>query len=87
MEWMKVSKLVAMNLNWVRGEDARFKSILKELKQGADINEAIQLIRCACGKTYVLQDGGHRISAAFKIYQDTGKDIDIPVNLFQSSIP
>ncbi|WP_281543616.1 hypothetical protein [Grimontia sp. SpTr1] len=87
MELMKVSKLVAMNLNWVRGEDARFKSILKELKQGADINEAIQLIRCTCGKTYVLQDGGHRISAAFKIYQDTGKDIDIPVNLFQSSIP
>ena len=87
MEYMKVSELVSLDLNWIQGEDARFKSILRELRKGADINDAIQLIRCACGKTYVLQDGGHRISAAFKIYQDTGKDLNIPVNLFQSSIP
>ncbi|WP_251880404.1 hypothetical protein [Grimontia kaedaensis] len=45
------------------------------------------MVRCTCEKTYVLQDGGHRIIAAFKIYQDTGKDLDIPVNLFKSSIP
>ncbi|MEZ8142990.1 hypothetical protein A1OO_12495 [Enterovibrio norvegicus FF-33] len=87
MELIPVSELVKMDLQWLRGDDARFKSVLKSLKSGDSIKEAIQLIRCACGKTYILQDGGHRISAAFKLFQDTGQDLPIPVSIFQSNIP
>ncbi|WP_028023971.1 hypothetical protein [Enterovibrio calviensis] len=87
MEFIPVSEIIKMDLHWLRGEDSRFKSVLKSLKQGEGINEAIQLIRCACGKTYILQDGGHRISAAFKLFEQTGKDLRIPVSIFQSDIP
>ncbi|WP_407333490.1 hypothetical protein [Enterovibrio sp. 27052020O] len=87
MELIPVSELVKMDLHWLRGEDNRFQSVLKSLKQGEGIKEAVQLIRCACGKTYILQDGGHRISAAFRLFQETGKDLCIPVSIFQSHIP
>ncbi|MGF1707404.1 hypothetical protein [Enterovibrio baiacu] len=87
MQMMPISDIVKLDLHWVRGEDARFAAIMKSLKRGEAINEAIKLIQCACGKTYILQDGGHRITAAHKLFQQTGKDTLIPVDIFQSDIP
>ncbi|PKF49911.1 hypothetical protein AT251_15320 [Enterovibrio nigricans] len=78
---------VELNVNWVRGKDARFTSLLKSLRKGDGIREPILLINCACGKTYILQDGGHRISAAYQRYLETGKDALLPVSVFYSDVP
>jgi hypothetical protein len=75
-----VSELVKLPINWVRGDDERLNTIFKSLKHSQSINEPIQLLNCGCGKTYMLQDGGHRITAAYKLFQKTGKDIMIRVH-------
>lgn len=38
-----------------------------------EINEPIRLLNCGCGKTYMLEDGGHRITAAYKIFKKQGR--------------
>ncbi|MDD1780096.1 hypothetical protein LRP49_02685 [Enterovibrio sp. ZSDZ35] len=87
MQYMPVTKLVELDLHWVRGKDVRFTTLLKSLRKGDGIREAILLINCACGKTYILQDGGHRISAAYQLYLESGKDSLLPVSIFHSPIP
>ncbi|KXF80465.1 hypothetical protein [Enterovibrio coralii] len=87
MDYMPVTKLIELDLHWIRGKDARFNAILKSLRKGDGIQEAILLINCACGKTYILQDGGHRISAAYQLFLESGKDSMLPVSIFQSNIP
>jgi hypothetical protein len=79
-----VSELVKLPISWVRGNDERLKSVFSTLKAGQGINEPIKLLNCGCGKTYMLEDGGHRITAAHKIFKKTGKDILIPVHKFVS---
>lgn len=79
-----VSELVQLPINWVRGDDARLDSVFRSLKSGDNVDEPIQLINCGCGKTYILEDGGHRITAAYKIFQKTGRDTLIPVHTFVS---
>lgn len=37
--------------------------------------QPLSLLRCGCGKSSMLEDGGHRITAAYKVYQVTGEDI------------
>ncbi len=84
---MPVSALVQLPINWVRGDDERLNTIFKSLKEGADIHLPIRLLNCGCGKTYVLEDGGHRISAAHKLYKKTGEDLLIPVEMLVADFP
>ena len=79
---MPVSELVKLPIHWVRGDDARLVSVFRSLKAGASISAPIRLLNCGCGKTYMLEDGGHRISAAFKHFEQTGDDVLIPVHTF-----
>ena len=82
---MAVSELVNLSINWVRSDDKRLDTIFSSLKSGNEINEPINLLNCGCGKTYMLNDGGHRITAAYKHYQKTGIDVLIPVRKHVSS--
>ncbi len=75
-----VSELVQLPITWVRGDDKRLKTVFKSLKAGSNIKEPIRLLNCGCGKTYMLEDGGHRITAAYRIYKKTGHDIMVPVH-------
>ncbi len=79
-----VSELVELPITWVRGDDERLKDVFKSLKKGDPVSQPIRLLNCGCGKTYMLEDGGHRITAAYKMYKKTGKDILIPVHKFVS---
>lgn len=74
-----VSELIELPITWVRGNDERLKTVFKSLKSGHAIQEPIRLLNCGCGKSYMLEDGGHRITAAYKMYKKTGRDILIPV--------
>ena len=82
-----VSELVELPINWVRGDDERLNTIYKSLKTGNGINNPIRLLNCGCGKTYMLEDGGHRITAAYKLFQKTGQDVMIRVHKFVSDFP
>ncbi len=75
-----VSELVQLPIYWVKGDDERLKTVLKSLKEGNGINEPIRLLNCGCGKKYMLVDGGHRITAAYKLFKKTGRDVMIPVH-------
>ncbi len=79
-----VSDIVKLPINWVRGDDKRLETVFRSLKAGNCINDAIRLLNCGCGKTYMLEDGGHRISAAYKLYVETGQDVTIPVHTYVS---
>ncbi len=81
---MPVSELVKLPISWVRGDDERLNTVFKTLKMGQDINSPIKLLNCGCGKTYMLEDGGHRITAAYKLFIKTGEDIKIPVHKYIS---
>lgn len=81
---LPVSELVQLPISWVRGDDERLKTIFKSLKAGIGINDPIRLLNCGCGKTYMLEDGGHRITAAHKLFRKTGKDVMIPVHKYVS---
>ncbi len=75
-----VSQLVELPVNWIRSNDARLAPILESLSNGDGIDKPIDLIRCGCGKTYMLKDGGHRITAANTIWKTTGKDLVLRVH-------
>ena len=79
-----VSELVTLPINWVRGNDERLNSVFSSLKKGQGVNTPITLLNCGCGKTYMLEDGGHRITAAYQLFKKTGKDILIPVHQYTS---
>jgi len=79
-----VSELIQLPITWVRGDDERLKTVFKSLKAGDSIKESIRLLNCGCGKTYMLEDGGHRITAAYKIFKSTGRDVLVPVHKFVS---
>ena len=76
---MPVSRLIKLPINWVRGDDDRLRTIFNSLEAGSEIHTPIRLINCGCGKTYILEDGGHRISAAYQHYKRTGTDVLLPV--------
>ena len=79
-----VSELVQYPINWVRGDDARLKSVFKSLLGEQQIDSPIKILVCGCGKTYMLEDGGHRITACHKLFKKTGRDIKIRVHFYQS---
>ncbi|MEH6579234.1 MAG: hypothetical protein V7731_19400 [Amphritea sp.] len=79
-----VSELIQLPITWIRGDDERLKTVFKSLKDGDSIKEPIRLLNCGCGKTYMLEDGGHRITAAYKIFKKTGRDVMVPVHKFVS---
>jgi hypothetical protein len=80
-----VSELIELPITWVRGNDDRLKTVFKSLKAGHSIQQPIRLLNCGCGKSYMLEDGGHRITAAYKVYKKTGEDILIPVKTLVSN--
>lgn len=82
-----VSEWVKLPINWVRSDDKSLDTILSSLKSGNRIDEPIKLLNCGCRKTYMLEDGGHRITAAYKIFQATGDDVIIPVHKYVSKFP
>jgi len=75
-----VSELIKLPITWVRGNDERLNTVLKSLKAGHNINQPIRLLICGCGKTYMLEDGGHRITAAYQLFKKTCEDVMIPVH-------
>ncbi|MEH6814719.1 MAG: hypothetical protein V7677_19465 [Motiliproteus sp.] len=77
---VSVSELIQLPISWVRGDDKRLKTVFRSLMAGQSINEPIRLLNCGCGKTYMLEDGGHRITAAYKLFKKTGHDVMIPVH-------
>lgn len=84
---MPVSELVALPIDWRRGRDARFARIADSLARGNAIEQPIRVLVCGCGKSYLLEDGGHRISAAFEHYQRTGEDLRLPVERLTANFP
>lgn len=78
--YMPVSEVVKLPINWVRGDDDRLKTVFRSLKNGDGVREPIKLLNCGCGKTYMLEDGGHRITAAHKIYKKTGRDVMVRIH-------
>jgi len=80
-----VSQLVKLPIEWIRGNDERLKTVLSSLRAKPAINNPIRLVKCGCGKSYGLIDGGHRITAAYQHYKKTGIDIVIPVEESVSS--
>ncbi len=82
-----ISELVELPINWIRGNDERLNTVFKSLKAGQDINEPVRLLNCGCGNTYILEDGGHRITAAYKLFQETGKDVMIRVHKLIADFP
>ncbi|MBV7336080.1 hypothetical protein KFU94_49165 [Chloroflexi bacterium TSY] len=87
MQQIPVSELVQLPINWVRADDERLKTVFKSLRAGNTIHDPIRLLNCGCGKTYVLEDGGHRITAAYKYYKKTGSDLLIPVEKYVADFP
>jgi len=83
-ELIPVSQLIKLPITWIRADDDRINTVFKSLQAGSNINEPIHLLNCGCEKTYILEDGGHRISAAYKLFQITGNDTLIPVRRFIS---
>ena len=81
-EYMRVSEVVKLPINWVRGDDERLKTVFKSLKNGDGLKEPIKILNCGCGKTYMLEDGVHRITAAHKLYKKTGKDIKVRIHRY-----
>ncbi len=75
-----VSELVELPITWIRGDDDRLSTVFNSLKMGNPVSQPIRLLNCGCGKTYMLEDGGHRITAAYRLYQKTGRDVMIPVH-------
>lgn len=80
--YMPVSELVKLPINWVRSDDQRLMTIFKSLKNGNALHQPIKLLNCGCGKTYMLEDGGHRITAAYRLYQKTGNDVMVRIHLY-----
>lgn len=80
--YMPVSEVVKLPINWVRGDDERLKTVFKSLEKGDGFKKPIKLLNCGCGKTYMLEDGGHRITAAHNIYKKTGKDIMVRIHRY-----
>lgn len=87
IKYVPVSELINTPIDWVRGNDDRLKTILSSLRVKPSINNAIKVVRCGCGKSYGLVDGGHRITAAYQHYKKTGVDIVIPVEEVVSNYP
>ena len=81
-----VSALVRLPISWIRGDDERLKTVFRSLKAGNSISNPIRLLNCGCGKTYMLEDGGHRITAAYKLFRETGRDVMLPVHKFVAKI-
>ena len=81
-----VSELIKLPINWIRGDDERLATVFKSLNNGQKINEPIRLLICGCGNTYMLEDGGHRITAAYKLFQKTGKDVILRVHEYISDL-
>ena len=79
LDAMPVSELVQLPIDWMRGKDARFIALVASLAGGSDIREPVRVLVCGCGQTYLLDDGGHRISAAFDHFKRTGEDLRLPV--------
>lgn len=79
IKYIPVSQLVNWPIEWVRGNDERLKTVLSSLRVKPAINNPIRIVKCGCGKSYGLIDGGHRITAAYQHYKKTGIDIVIPV--------
>ena len=77
---LPVSEVVKLPITWIRGDDERLKNVFKSLKSGDELKEPIKLINCGCGKTYMLEDGGHRITAAYKLFEKTGKDVMVRIH-------
>ena len=86
IKFVSIAELTRLPINWVRGDDDRLKTVLKSLNKNMKINDPIQLMNCGCGKTYILEDGGHRLTAAYKVYKKTGREIMIPVEIHVSKI-
>ena len=84
---MPVSELVALPIDWSRGKDARLARIAESLARGGAIEQPIRVLVCGCGKSYLLEDGGHRISAAFEHYRRTGEDLQLPVVRLVAEFP
>ena len=84
---MAVSELVKLPIDWRRGKDPRFIQIVASLAGGSNIRQAIRVLVCGCGRSYLLDDGGHRISAAFDHYQRTGEDLQLPVERLVADFP
>ena len=74
---LKVSDLLKTDVqNIARNYDPRMDAVYKTLgAQG--IQNPIRIRKSAEGLP-ILEDGGHRVGAALKYLQKTGKDIDIP---------
>jgi len=79
-----VSELIKLPISWVRGNDDRLDTVFKSLKEGNSINKPIKILNCGCGKAYMLEVGGHRITATEKIIIKTGDDVMIPVHKYTS---
>ena len=82
-----VSELVKPPIEWVRGDDARLGGLLAALAGGQTIGAPIRLLVCGCGKTYMLADGGHRITAAHRHLLRTGVDLALPVERLVAPFP
>ena len=80
--YMPVSEVVKLPINWIRGDDERLNTVFKSLKKGDGFRKPIELLSCGCGKSYMLADGGHRITAAHKLYKKTGKDILVRIHKY-----
>lgn len=80
--YQPVSEIVKLPITWIRGNDDRLKGVFKSLKEGDGIKQPIKLISCGCGKTYMLEDGGHRITAAHKLFKETGEDVMIRIHKY-----
>ncbi len=75
--YQPVSEVVKLTIMWIRGDDNRLKDVFKSLKEDDGIRHPINLI--SFGKTYMLEDGGHRITAAYKLFEETGEDVMIRI--------
>ncbi|MCB1957001.1 MAG: hypothetical protein KDG55_15065 [Rhodocyclaceae bacterium] len=87
LDAMPVSELVQLPIDWMRGKDARFIALVASLAGGSDIREPVRVLVCGCGQTYLLDDGGHRISAAFDHFKRTGEDLRLPVERLVADFP
>ena len=83
-EYLPVSEVVKLPINWVRGNDDRLKTIFRSLTDGDGFKEPIKITNCGCGKSYMLEDGGHRITAAYELFRKTGQDIQVRIHRFKA---
>jgi len=79
--FIPVSELVNMPMNWVRHDDARLKGALRYLVSANSSANPIKIVKCGCGKSYMLVDGGHRITVAYQELKRTGKDRKLRVQI------